>query len=102
MPNNVYSETICQICDNDTGKIFYGNCQANCKPILCELCLNKLFFHSETISCPFCRSQIKRKDFFEKTQEEIEFENEMRIRNDMSKMFCQKIQRRTRILYISG
>ena len=53
----------------------------DCNLKSCETCRIELFKASvEGIQCPFCRTLLKKKDITEKNREEIEFENEMRIR----------------------
>ena len=44
----------------------------------------------EIIECPYCRTSLRKKDIAEKSREEMEFKNEMRIRGLLKLEFNEK------------
>ena len=53
----------------------------------CESCKNRLFARKSTVSCPFCTVNLQKRDFYQKSAFELNYENELRIRESLSLWF---------------
>lgn len=80
-----FSDFICLLCQKERKKLLH----TICKHKLCENCKIDLFKakQEQTINCPYCSQPLRKRDVSEKSQEELAFENEIRIREILSLEF---------------
>ena len=73
-----FSDFICLVCGKTVDKLLHTVCGHK----LCENCKAEMFKskQEQTSSCPFCGRALRKRDISEKSQEELFFENEMRVR----------------------
>lgn len=72
----------CALCLDDNDQLLYTQCGHR----MCKKCKENLFSSStdkSSIPCPFCREPIKKKDITPKSPEEIDFENEIWLRQNL-------------------
>lgn len=83
-----FSDFICLLCSKERSRLLYTSCSHK----LCENCKIDLFKakQEQTINCPFCSEPLRKRDISEKSQEEQDFENEIRIREMLLLEFVSK------------
>ena len=80
-----FSDFICTVCRESDKKMLYTKCGHS----FCDTCKANLFAfrQSHTIYCPICREPLKRTDVCEKSNQEIDFDAEISIRNKLCLQF---------------
>ena len=79
MDSEFTSDFNCPICREDKEKLQFTECGHK----ICENCKSQMFNKQQqnSVPCHICRRPLRRRDICEKSKEEIEFDNEIRIRN---------------------